>query len=129
MVEELSGQYTATGRSHGGFSIELQILLSWQAISKQASKQASKRDFKANKQASKQRGVLLACLLACLSASLIAVNGKIRGGAEGCINTGKEEGMQRRQTMTVLHHHTNSIVVGSLSLIDTKSLPPNSYMR
>jgi len=53
-VEELSRQYTATGRSHGGFSIELQILLSWQAISKQAS-----------------RGVF--CLLACLSASLALV--------------------------------------------------------
>ena len=26
MVEELDGQYTAAGRSHGGFSIELQIL-------------------------------------------------------------------------------------------------------
>jgi len=38
-VEELGGQYTATRRSYGGFSIELQILLSWQAISKQASKQ------------------------------------------------------------------------------------------
>ena len=59
----------------------------------------------------------------------IAVNGKVRGGAEGSINTEKEEGMRRRQTMTVLHHHTSSTVVGNLSLIDTKPLPPKSYMR
>jgi len=61
MVEELGGQYTAAGRSHGRFSIELLIL---DCLGKQlTSKQASRRDFEANKQASKQRGVLLACLL------------------------------------------------------------------
>ena len=73
MVEELGGQYTAAGRSHGEFSIELLILY---CLGKQlTSKQASRRDFEANKQASKQakgfqigqsskqRGVLLACLL------------------------------------------------------------------
>jgi len=76
MVEELSGQCTITRRSHGGFSVELQILY---CLGKQlTSKQASRRDFEANKQASKQRasksgnqasrGVF--CLLACLSASL-----------------------------------------------------------
>jgi len=75
-VEELSGQCTITRRSHGGFSIELQILY---YLGKQlTSKQASRRDFEANKQASKQRasksgnqvsrGVF--CLLAYLSASL-----------------------------------------------------------
>jgi len=53
MVEKLRGQYTAVGRSHGGFSIELIILycLGKQLTSKQAS-----------------RGVF--CLLACLLASL-----------------------------------------------------------
>ena len=61
MVEELSGQYTATGRSHGGFSIELQILLSWQAISKQASKQASRG---LPNRAIKQAEGRFACLLA-----------------------------------------------------------------
>ncbi|OCK99359.1 uncharacterized protein K441DRAFT_213123 [Cenococcum geophilum 1.58] len=76
MVEELSGQYTAAGRSHSGFSIQLQILY---CLGKQlTSKQASRRDFETNKQASKRRasksgnqasrGVF--CLLACLSASL-----------------------------------------------------------
>ena len=80
MVEELGGQYTAAGRSHGGFSIELLILY---CLGKQlTSKQASRRDFEANKQASKQRASKLGnqasrgvfCLLACLSASLVKIN-------------------------------------------------------
>jgi len=53
MVEEFSGQYTAAGRSHSGFSIQLQILY---CLGKQlTSKQASRRDFEASKQASKPR--------------------------------------------------------------------------
>jgi hypothetical protein len=75
MVEELGVQYTAAGRSHGGFSIELLILY---CLGKQlTSKQASGRDFEANKQASrelpnrviKQAEECFACLLISKSAS------------------------------------------------------------
>jgi len=70
MVEELSGQCTATRRSHSGFSIELQILLSWQAISKQASRGLPNR-------AIKQAEGRFACLLAYQQVCLYAFKERI----------------------------------------------------
>ena len=93
MVEEFSGQYTAAGRSHSGFFIQLEILY---CLGKQLiSKQASRRDFKANKQVSKQRASKLGnqasrgvfCLLACLSASLVRIDDL---GLQTVVDGGKE---------------------------------------
>ena len=64
MVEELGGQYTAAGRSHGEFSIELLILycLGKQLTSKQASRGLPN-------QAIKQAKGCFACLSASLSSN------------------------------------------------------------